>query len=367
MEHDRPVRFLDVGAVNRELRAEILEATARVLDAGWYVLGPEVEAFEAEWAAWTGAEHAIGMGNGLDALTLALRALGIGPGDEVLVPSNTYIATWLAVSAVGARPVPVEPDPRTHVIEPHAARSAVTPRTAAMIPVHLYGLPVDVDGFERLAAELHIALVFDAAQAHGATVLGRPLGGRGHATAWSFYPAKNLGALGDAGAVTTDDQMLAARLRALRNYGSEAKYVHHERGLNSRLDELQAAVLRVKLPHLARWNGRRAALSSMYLEALRGGDLALPAVHGDRISSWHLFVVCSEDRDRLGTRLENARIETLIHYPVPPHRQGAYSDVFEGHPALPVAERLAVEVLSLPLGPHLLDDELEAVVTAICG
>lgn len=367
MARDEPVRFVDLAAADGGLRSEILSAAARVLDSGRYVLGPEVEAFEAEWAQSAGAAHAVGVGNGLDALTLVLRALGIGPGDEVLVPSNTFIATWLAVSAVGARPVPVEPDPRTHLIEPDAARAAVTPNTSAMIPVHLYGLPVDVDGFERLADEMHIGLVFDAAQAHGATVRGRPVGGRGHATTWSFYPAKNLGALGDAGAITTDNHALALRLRALRNYGSEMKYVHHERGFNSRLDELQAAVLRAKLPFLVQWNQRRAELSNMYSASLRGCGLVLPDGLPDRVSAWHLFVVRSEERDHLKARLGRERIETLIHYPVPPHRQAAYRDLFDGGPALPIADRLAVEVLSLPLGPHLTDEQVQTVIETVCG
>ena len=259
------IPFLDIGAAYREIKPEIDAAMQRVLDSGWYILGPEVEAFEAEWAAYCGSAHAVGLANGLDALILALRALDVGPGDEVIVPSNTYIATWLAVSAVGARPVPVEPDPATHNIDPARIAAALTDRTTAILPVHLYGQPADLDPIMAIARAHGLAVVEDAAQAHGASYKGRRIGAHGDIVCWSFYPGKNLGALGDAGAITTDNPDLAERIRVLRNYGSRVKYVNEVQGANSRLDPLQAAVLRVKLGHLDAWTERRRALAAHYL------------------------------------------------------------------------------------------------------
>jgi dTDP-4-amino-4,6-dideoxygalactose transaminase len=359
------VPFLDVGAGHRELAAELDGAYRRVVARGWFVLGAEVESFEREWAAACGARHAVGVGTGLDALVLALRALDVGPGHEVLVPSNTYVATWLAVSAVGATPVPVEPDPDTHVVAPAAMRAAIGPRTAALLPVHLYGLPVDASGMEALAAQAGLALLFDAAQAHGARAGGRPVGSFGHASAWSFYPSKNLGALGDGGAVTTDDEALARRLRRLRNYGSERRDHHLERGVNSRLDELQAAFLRAKAPKLGEWNARRAAVAARYDEALATTGVRTPRRPAERDSAHHLYVVAHAERDRLRAALAAEGIETQIHYPVPPHLQPAYRDLGIGAGRLPVAEGLAAEVLSLPCGPHLAPDEQERVIEAV--
>ncbi|MSW44067.1 MAG: aminotransferase class I/II-fold pyridoxal phosphate-dependent enzyme, partial [Actinobacteria bacterium] len=291
--------------------AEALTSAARrVIESGQFVLGAEVEAFETAWAEWCGARHSIGVGSGLDALILALQALGIGPGDDVLVPSNTFIATWLAVSAVGANPVPVEPDPRTLLIEPDAAKAAITRRTAAILPVHLYGQPVDIDGFERLAERAGLALVFDAAQAHGARSHGSLIGGRGSATAWSFYPTKNLGALGDAGAVTTNDPALVERIRRLRNYGRDSLDTFAERGRNSRLDEMQAALLHAKLPHLQAWNDRRSALAQRYLDSLGDSELRLPAIETGRLSAWHLVVIRSQQRDALASHLARCGVHT---------------------------------------------------------
>ena len=357
--------FLDVGAAHRELRAELDEAFRRVMAGGWYILGAEVEAFEREWAAACGARHCVGVGSGLDALVLSLRALDVGPGDEVLVPSNTYVATWLAVSAVGATPVPVEPDPASFVVEPAAMRAAVGPRTAALLPVHLYGLPVDVAGMEALAADEGLALVFDAAQAHGARWGGRPVGGFGHASAWSFYPTKNLGAIGDGGAVTTNDEALARRIRRLRNYGSETRHENLERGVNSRLDELQAAFLRVKATRLAAWNELRAAHAARYEEALPRARIATPRAAPDRESCWHLYVIRSAERDALRTALADRGIETMIHYPLPPHLQPAYRDLGFVAGQFPIAEELAAEVLSLPCGPHLAPADQARVIDAL--
>ncbi len=345
------VPFLDLGAATRELEAEQRAAIDRVVASGWYVLGPEVERFEAAFAAAAGAAHAVGVGNGLDALRLTLQALGIGPGDEVIVPSHTFVATWLAVAATGARIVPVEPGPHPYLVGTDAVAAAITPRTAAIVPVHLYGEPADMPSLARLAGRHALALVADAAQAHGARVGGHPVGAWGDASTWSFYPAKNLGALGDGGAVTTDDAALAARLRRLRNYGSEKKYVHLEAGVNSRLDELQAAILGVRLAVLDAWNERRRVIAERYADGLAGTGLHLPLPTAGH--AWHLYVVGTPDRDALAARLGAAGIGTLVHYPVPCHRQAA----FAGDPVaaldLPVAEHLAAGVLSLPIGPHV--------------
>jgi dTDP-4-amino-4,6-dideoxygalactose transaminase len=346
------IPFLELGAGYRELKSEIDAAVERVLASGWYILGPEVEAFEAEWAEYCHAKHAVGVANGLDALILALRALEIGPGDEVIVPSNTYIATWLAVTAVGARPVPVEPDVSTHNIDPRRISTAITDKTRAILPVHLYGQPADMDPILQLARRHRVSVIEDAAQAHGARYKGRRIGGHGDIACWSFYPTKNLGALGDAGAVTTDRPELADRIRVLRNYGSRTKYMNEVQGVNSRLDPLQAAVLRVKLCYLDEWNDRRHSIAEVYFDRLADCDLVLPFVPEWADPAWHLYVVRSRDRDGLQARLNAAGVGTQIHYPVPPHMQEAYADLGFGADALPLARQLAREVLSLPTSPH---------------
>ena len=361
------IPFLDLGAAYREIKPEIDAAMQRVLDSGWYILGPEVEAFEAEWAAYCGSAHAVGLANGLDALILALRALDVGPGDEVIVPSNTYIATWLAVSAVGARPVPVEPDPATHNIDPARIAATLTERTKAILPVHLYGQPADLDPIVAIARTNGLAVVEDAAQAHGTSYRGRRIGAHGDIVCWSFYPGKNLGALGDAGAITTDNPDLAERIRVLRNYGSRVKYVNEVQGANSRLDPLQAAVLRVKLGHLDTWTERRRALAARYLAGLAGTELILPHVPDWADPAWHLFVVRTKAREALQTRLTAAGIGTLIHYPIPPHMQAAYADMKFAPGALPLARQLADEVLSLPIGPNLSPDDVETVLDRVKG
>lgn len=359
------VPFLDLLPAYRELAPELDAAAARVLGSGWYVLGPEVEAFEEAFAGWVGTRHCVGVGSGLDALHLALLALGVGPGDEVLVPSNTYIATWLAVSRAGATPVPVEPDPATGGIDPDLLTAALTPRTRAVLPVHLYGLPADMPAIGRFAAEHGLPVLEDAAQAHGAAIDGRRTGALGTAAAWSFYPTKNLGAVGDGGAVTTDDDALADRLRSLRNYGSRRKYVHDERGLNSRLDELQAAMLGVRLAHLDEWNARRAAIAERYAAGLAGTGLRLPSVPAGAEHAWHVYAVHTPRRDALAAALADRGVGTLMHYPTPPHLSGAYADMGLGVGALPVAERLARETLSLPMGPQLGPDEVTHVIGAV--
>ena len=327
------------------------------------MLGPELERFEAAFAASSGAAHAVGVGNGLDALRLTLQALGIGPGDEVVVPSHTFVATWLAVAATGARVVPVEPGPHPYLIGTAAVAAAITPRTAAIVPVHLYGEPADMPALARLAARHSLALVADAAQAHGALVGGHPAGAWGDASTWSFYPAKNLGALGDGGAVTTDDPALAARLRRLRNYGSETKYIHLEPGVNSRLDDLQAAVLGVRLAVLDEWNQRRRAVAERYADGLADTGLHLPPPAAGH--AWHLYVVGTPARDALAARLGAAGVGTLVHYPVPCHRQAAFAGDPVAALGLPVADRLAAGVLSLPMGPHLAAAAVDRVIDAV--
>jgi dTDP-3-amino-3,4,6-trideoxy-alpha-D-glucose transaminase len=360
------VPFLELRPAWLELRDELDAAFHRVMDSGRYLFGPELEAFEAEFAGYCGAKHCVGVGNGLDALHLTLRALGIGRGDEVIVPAQTFIATWLAVSHAGAVPVGVDVDPRTANLDPALLEAAITPRTRAIIPVHLYGQPADMDAIAAIATRHGLAVIEDAAQAHGARHRGRRTGSLGHAAAFSFYPAKNLGAFGDAGAVVTNDGALADKVRLLRNYGSRTKYVHELPGFNSRIEELHAALLRVRLRHLDEWNARRQSLAARYIKALEAvPGLSLPAVPDWAEPVWHLFVIRHPRRHELAEALAKAGIGTQVHYPVPPPFQTAY----EGHgPAgnrFPSARRLAGEVLSLPLGPHLKEDEVDLVATCI--
>lgn len=359
------VPFLDLAAATAELRPALDAAMARVLSSGWFILGREVQAFEDEFAIFVEADHCVGVGNGLDAIELALRALGVGPGDEVIVPSNTYIATWLAVTRVGAHVVPVEPDIDTYNIDPSRVERAVTDRTRAIIAVHLYGQAADIEPLQRVASARSLWLVEDAAQAHGATYRGKHVGSLADAAAWSFYPSKNLGALGDGGAVTTNDSAVADKVRVLRNYGSREKYVNAIIGVNSRLDELQAAALRAKLPVLAEWNNRRRRVAERYLAALADLPIVLPAKGAGTDHVWHLFVIRCADRDRLQQHLAANGIETLLHYPVPPHMQEAYRHLAITEGALPVAEAIHRECLSLPMGPHLRDDQVGLVIDAV--
>lgn len=360
------VPFLALGPQVDELRGEIDAAVARVLSSGWYLLGKELEAFESAWAGFCEAKHAIGLANGLDAIRLALEAVGVKPGDEVLVPSHTYIASWLGVMQCGAKPVPVECDPATANLDPARLAAALTPRTRAVLPVHLYGLPVDMEAVTVFARAKGLLVVEDAAQCHGARCRGRRIGSHGDAVAWSFYPTKNLGALGDSGAVTTDRPEVADRLRVLRNYGQRERYVCETVGLNSRMEELHAAVLRVKLAHLEAWNARRARQVARYLRELAGlRDLALPPVPAWAEPAWHLFVVRYPRRDQLRAALAAQGIQAIVHYPVACHRQQAMAGLGIPAGALPIAERLAAEVLSLPLGPHLTDDQQGLVIAAV--
>ena len=359
------IPFLNMKAPYRELRDELDEVYHRVMASGWYILGEEVEAFEQEFAAYCGVKHCVGVGNGLEALHLILRAYGIGPGDEVIVPANTYIATWLAVSYSGALPVPVEPDERTYNLDPEQIETAITPKTRAILAVHLYGQTAEMDAMTALARKYGLKVIEDAAQAHGARYRTRRAGSLGDAAGWSFYPGKNLGALGDAGAVTTEDDDLADKIRMLRNYGSKVKYHNPAKGYNSRLDEFQASFLRVKLKYLDEWNARRAHLAAQYGEMLKNTDLILPFVPADMKAAWHLFVVRTRQREHLQEYLQARGIGTLIHYPVPPHLQPAYQELGLTAGSFPISERIAEEVLSLPMGPHLSTMELERVVDVI--
>jgi dTDP-4-amino-4,6-dideoxygalactose transaminase len=356
------VPFLELKPTYLELRGEFDAAYQRVMESGWYLLGAELEAFEAEYAAYCEAKYCIAVANGLDALHLILRASNIGPGDEVIVPSNTFIATWLAVSYAGATPVPVEPDAKTFNLDPERVAGAITPRTKAIMPVHLYGQAADMDPILAIAREEGLKVIEDNAQAQGARYKGRRTGGLGEAAGNSFYPGKNLGAFSDGGAVTTNDPQLAERVRILRNYGSKTKYFNDFKGFNSRMDELQAAFLRVKLKKLDQWNERRRALAARYLAAWpKALPLVQPFVPLWADPVWHLFVVRHAKRDLLQKRLAEAGIHALIHYPVPPHLSGAYAEGKWSRGAFPVAEQLADTVLSLPMGPHLTDEQAALV------
>lgn len=360
------VPFLELRPAYDELREGLDAAYRRVMDSGWYLLGRELEAFEAEFAAFCQAKYCVGVGSGLDALHLILRGYGIGPGDEVIVPSNTYIATWLAVSYTGAMPVPVEPDPETMNLAPELIETAITSRTTAIMPVHLYGQPADMDPILGVARKNGLKVIEDNAQAQGATYKRRRTGSLGDAAATSFYPAKNIGAFADAGAVTTDDLQLAQRIRMLRNYGSKEKYHNESQGFNSRLDELQAAFLRVKLAKLDEWNGRRRAIADRYLQKLGGlHGLRMPSVPEWAAPAWHLFAVRHAQRDRFQNRLHGAGIGTLIHYPIPPHLSGAYGEAGWQAGDFPIAEEIARTELSLPIGPHLDADSVELTIEKV--
>jgi dTDP-4-amino-4,6-dideoxygalactose transaminase len=362
------VPFLDFVAPYEELKDELDEAYGRFMRSAWYVLGKEVEAFEQEFAAFCGVQHCVGVGNGLDALHLILRAYGIGPGDEVIVPSNTYIATWLAVSYVGATPVPVEPHPHTCNLAPERVEAALTRNTKALMPVHLYGQPADMDPLMDIARRRGLKVIEDNAQAQGARYKGRRTGSLGDAAGNSFYPGKNLGAFGEAGAVTTNDSALADRIRMLRNYGSRKKYFNECQGYNSRLDELQAAFLRVKLKRLDEWNNRRRKVAARYLANWKNlTGLAQPFVPEWAEPVWHLFVVRHPKRDAFQQNLAEAGLGTLIHYPVPPHLSGAYADGPWKRGTFPIAESLADTVLSLPMGPHLTEEQIEEVARHVPG
>ena len=361
------IPFLELRPGYDELRSQFDEAYHRVMDSGWYLFGRELEAFESEFSQYCGVKHCIGVGNGLDAISLILRGYGIGIGDEVIVPSHTFIATWLGVTSTGATPVPVEVNPQTFNLDPSRIEESITSRTKAILPVHLYGQTADMDPIRTIAREHGFKVIEDAAQAHGARYKGARAGSLGDAAAFSFYPGKNLGAFSDEGAVTTDDSELATRICMLRNYGSKTKYLHEEAGVNSRLDELQSAFLRVKLGHLEEWNKRRSKIASIYLSQLPilNSQLLLPHVLSQSEPVWHLFVIRHQQREALVQNLIEDCIATQIHYPVPPHLSGAYSACGFARGTFPIAEHLSNSVLSLPIGPHLTIEQVESVVASI--
>lgn len=359
------IPFLDLKAAYHELQTEIDYAVSQSMASGWYIGGPEIEAFQQEYASYVGSRHCISVANGLDALHLALRAMDIGPGDEVIVPSNTYIATWLAVSQCGAVPVPVEPKESTFNLDPTLVEAAITPRTKILLPVHLYGQPADLDPILSIAKEHGLRVLEDGAQAHGARYKGKRLGSHGDAVAWSFYPGKNLGAFGDGGAVTTNDAELADRISLLRNYGSRVKYKNEILGFNSRLDPIQAAILRVKLRHLDTWNERRKLIAKKYLCELTGCSLTLPEVPGWADPVWHLFVVRHPRRNLLQSWLESQGIHTMIHYPIPPHLQAAYAELGYKEGDLPISEHIHKTVLSLPMDPTISNSSVDQIIVSL--
>ena len=360
-----PILFLDLKTPHVELRPQLEAAFERVLNSGWYIQGKELKQFEIEFAGYCEAEHCVGVGNGLDALHLILRAYEIGAGDEVIVPSNTYIATWLAANYAGATPVPVEPDVRTYNIDPAKIEAAITPRTKAIIAVHLYGQPADMDPINEIARKHGLKVIEDAAQAHGARYKGRRVGTLGDAAGFSFYPGKNLGAIGDGGAVTTNDAELAHKIRVLGNYGSQVKYHNEVKGFNSRLDELQAAFLREKLKCLDEWNARRQLIADAYLTQLQDCGLVLPYIPEWAEPVWHLFVVRSQSREALQEKLLEQGVPTMIHYPIPPHLQPAYAELNYQSGDFPIAEVIHREVLSLPVSPHMPLEQVEFVAKSI--
>jgi dTDP-4-amino-4,6-dideoxygalactose transaminase len=357
------IPFVSLARQNESIRDRLDDAYRRVMESGCFILGAELEAFEDEFAQYSEVKYCIGVGNGLDALHFLLLAYGIGPGDEVIVPSNTFIATWLAVSQCGATPIPVEPDINSYNINPSLIEDAITPRTRCIIPVHLYGQSADMDHIKKIAAKHNLIVIEDAAQSQGAKYKEKRTGSLGHAAATSFYPGKNLGALGDGGAILTNDESIAKKVRQYRNYGSSIKYHHEVRGFNSRLDEMQAAFLRVKLSVLDEWNNERKVIAKSYSDLLQNSDILLPLTPSYADPVWHLYVIRSRHRDALQKHLKNKGIDTVIHYPIPPHKQLCYQDF--ARRGLPISSLLANEVLSLPIFYSMNDNEIEMVVDAI--
>jgi len=378
---DQKIPFYDIGNSYRELKLEIDSAVARVLNSGWYIVGKEVSSFEKDFAKYIGTKYCVGTSNGLDALFLVLKAWGIGAGDEVIVPSNTYIATWLAVSYAGAIPIPVEPDIRTFNIDPDLIKEKITKRTKAIIPVHLYGMPADMDPIMNLAERYNLKVLEDSAQAHGAVYGNKKCGSLGTASAFSFYPGKNLGAFGDGGAITTDDPVLAEKVRCLSNYGSKIKYYNEYQGYNCRLDEIQAAILRVKLTYLDEWNRKRHLVAKEYYkidnpkinlpyqelqrENLREDKICFVQPYSGikSIPCWHQYVIMREKRNDLQKYLNSLGIETMIHYPIPPHKQKAYKEI--NNLSFPIAEQIAEKCLSLPMNPFISQEQISKIRHAI--
>ena len=357
------IKFLDLKKINERFRYEMDTATKRMLDSGWYLLGKEIERFEADFAAYCGVKHCIGCANGLDALKLIIKAYGFGPGDEIIVPANTYIASILAISDNGCTPVLVEPKWETRLIDEDLIEAAITPRTKAIMVVHLYGRAMNMTKVWAIAKKHELKVIEDSAQAHGAMFDGRRTGNLGDASGFSFYPGKNLGCLGDGGAVTTNDDELAAKVRALRNYGSDVKYHFPYQGTNSRLDEIQAAWLGVKLPHLDDDNQRRRGIAARYCAVIKNPLIELPQGPNDESMVWHVFAVTCPRRDELQKYLTDHGIQTVIHYPIPPHKQPCYAEWNDR--SYPITERIHREILSLPISPVLTDEELDATIEVV--
>jgi dTDP-4-amino-4,6-dideoxygalactose transaminase len=358
------IPFLELHETYSEIKSQIDQAISRVLESGRYISSEENLNFERDWSHYTNSQYCVSTSNGLDAIKLALRALNIKEGDEVIVPSNTYIATWLAVTHVGAKLIPVEPS-LDHNLDPKLIEQAITPKTKAILIVHLYGQPADIDSIVEIAKHHKLFVIEDAAQAHGASYKGQRLGSHSDICAWSFYPGKNLGAFGDAGALTTNNETLAESASILRNYGSRQKYHNETIGYNCRMDPMQAAILRVKLSYLSQWNARRTKLAHRYLRQINNKHIMLPVVNMYSEHAWHLFVIQCDTRDMLSQYLSDFGIGTLIHYPVPPHLQPAYKSLGYRKGSFPIAEALASSVLSLPIGPHLPDSAADYVISVI--
>ena len=359
------VPFVSFKPMEKELDADLRAAFARVLESSWYIDGKEDAAFEKAFSQYCGTEYCVGCGNGLDALVLALRALGVGAGDEVIVPSNTYIATALAVTYVGATPVLVEPDLDTYNIDPAKIEEKITAKTKAIMPVHLYGQACDMDPIMAIAEKYNLFVVEDCAQAHGATYKGKKIGTFGHAAGFSFYPGKNLGALGDAGAAVTNDKAIADKIRALGNYGSDYKYHHVYQGVNSRLDEVQAALLAAKLPHMERMNAARRAIADKYLAGIKNDKIILPVVKEGNVPVWHIFAVRTSQREALAAFLQEKGISTNKHYPIAIHLQPCYEDLGIKEGELPIAEEISATQLSLPMYYGMTDEQVQYVIDAI--
>ena len=357
------IKFLDLYKINERFRNEIDARIKTVLDKGWYLLGEQDKRFEENFAKYCGVKHCIGCANGLDALNLIIKGYGFGNGDEILVPANTYIASILAISENGCTPVMVEPDIETYNINPDLIEEKITDKTKAIMVVHLYGQAVQMDKIREIAKKYNLKIIEDSAQAHGAVYNGKKTGNLGDASGFSFYPGKNLGCMGDGGCITTNDDELALKIRALANYGSDRKYHHIYKGVNSRLDEIQAAVLDVKLPFLDKDNERRREISKYYRKNIKNPNIILPKTYDENAHVWHVFVLRCENRDKFKNYLEQNGIETNIHYPTPPHKQGAYSE-WENM-SYPVTEKIHNEVISIPMSPVLTDEEVKKIVEVI--
>lgn len=359
------IKFLDLKETYLELQDELNQAYQRVMTSGRYLLGEELQGFEKEFADYCQAKYCVGVGSGLDALHFILKAINIGNNDEVIVPANTYIATWLAVSYTGAKPIPVEADEDTYNINPDSIEQAITEKTKAIIAVHLYGQSADMDKINSIALKYNLKVIEDCAQAHGAKYKNKRVGSLGDAGGFSFYPGKNLGAFSDGGAVVTNNPEIAHRVKLLRNYGSEKKYFNEIKGFNSRLDEMQSAFLRIKLRYLDNWNNRRKNIANYYLENLKQlNNIKLPVILNYNNPAWHLFVIRNEKRDYLQQQLNKSGIDTIIHYPIPPHLSSAYQQEYQEY-NFPLTEKIAQEIISLPISPHLSQKELEIITQTI--